>query len=64
MNHRTAISQALDPVFPEAHPMGKRIFLDRHAASYYDAGTDLYVSDRIVEAWASWHRPRDQPIIM
>ena len=45
MTHATAQQQGLEPVFPEAHQLGLRIFWDAREGQYYDAGTDLYLFD-------------------
>lgn len=43
MTHATAKRQGLDPVYPESHELGLRIFYDTAAGKYYDAATDLYL---------------------
>jgi hypothetical protein len=43
MTHNTARKQGLDPIYPENHPLGQRIFYDIREGQYYDAATDLYL---------------------
>jgi len=43
MTHETAIKQGLEPVYPEAHELGQRVFWDPREGQYYDAGTDLFL---------------------
>ena len=43
MTHDTARKQGLDPVFPETHKWGQRIFYDPAQGDYYDSSCDLYL---------------------
>jgi hypothetical protein len=43
MTHKTAIRQGLEPIYPEIHSLGTRIFYDTVAGKFYDASTDLYL---------------------
>ena len=43
MTHTTAKKFGLEPVFPENHEHGSRIFWDKFEGKYYDSHTDLYL---------------------
>jgi hypothetical protein len=43
MTHKEAEKQGLQPVFPQRHELGERIFWDSREGEYYDAGTDSYL---------------------
>ena len=45
MTHDRARLQGLEPVYPEAHELGQRVYWDAREGKYYDAGTDLYLED-------------------
>ena len=43
VTHKQAKQQNLEPVYPEGHELGERIFWDPNEGEYYDASTDLYL---------------------
>lgn len=45
MTHETARKQGLEPVYPVGTQWSDRIFYDTREGQYYDAYTDLYMSD-------------------
>ena len=45
MTHETARKQNLEPIYPETHELGQRVFWDPREGKYYDAATDLFLED-------------------
>jgi len=61
MKHSTAKQQNLEPIFPENHELGQRIFYDPKEGRYYDAFTDFYMDQDYNPL--SYSQPTQQPIL-
>lgn len=46
MTHDSARRQGLEPVYPEGHQYGDRVFWDAREGRHYDAYTDCYLGNR------------------